>query len=177
MSDTLSYKGYIAKINTSIEDNCLYGKIEFINDLVMFDGETIAELRAEFEKAVDQYLQMCKENNLEPDQPFKGSFNIRIGSDLHKKLSLEAAKDSRSLNELIKDVLSKHVNRPKPTAPMHALLRYHYSQSFESSTVADVRSDIEQLFSALAPSQTGAFSAEAEIKRPPFRMSGAITTH
>ncbi|HBL97182.1 MAG TPA: toxin-antitoxin system HicB family antitoxin, partial [Psychrobacter sp.] len=34
-----SYKGYTGSIEVSTEDLCLFGKIQMIQDLVMYDGE------------------------------------------------------------------------------------------------------------------------------------------
>ena len=41
-----------------------------------------------FEEAVDDYLELCKEEGKEPEKPFKASFNVRTGTDLHRKAAL-----------------------------------------------------------------------------------------
>ena len=61
MKHTLSYKGYSGSAEISIEDNCLHGKIEFINDLVTFEGATPIELQSAFEEAVDRYLALSSQ--------------------------------------------------------------------------------------------------------------------
>jgi len=48
----------------------------------------VASLRASFEAAIDDYLALCEEKGIEPDKPFKGSFNVRIGSQLHRQAAL-----------------------------------------------------------------------------------------
>ncbi len=79
MKDILRYKGFIGSIEISIEDDCLHGKLLFINDLVTYEARTPNQLQAEFESAVEDYLTTCKELGRSPDKPFKGTFNIRVG--------------------------------------------------------------------------------------------------
>ncbi|WP_447044048.1 type II toxin-antitoxin system HicB family antitoxin [Vreelandella sp. H-I2] len=104
-SQVLEYKGYQGAVETSIADGVLHGKILHINDLVTYEGETIAELKAAFEESVDEYLEMCEEEGIEPDKPYKGSLNVRIGSDVHRKLALAAARENITINETIKKIL------------------------------------------------------------------------
>jgi predicted HicB family RNase H-like nuclease len=42
-------------------------------------------------------------------RPFKGSFNVRIGQELHKEAALHAAMDDMSLNEYIKIAIQNQV--------------------------------------------------------------------
>ena len=101
------YKGYLGSCKVSIEDNCLHGKIEFISDLVNYEAQTTEELRKEFELAVDDYLEHCKEVGKAPDKTFKGSFNVRIGCELHQKATKKAENMGKTLNEYIKDIVKK----------------------------------------------------------------------
>ncbi len=73
----------------------------------------VKSLRKAFEEAVDDYLQTCKEQDKEPEHSFKGSFNIRIGSSLHQRISLEAMKKGVTLNKYIADVLEKETRKQK----------------------------------------------------------------
>lgn len=97
----LSYKGYLASIDFSIEDGCLVGKVEHIQDSIIFGADTLPELAEEFHLAVDDYLQTCEELGKEPDKPFKGSFNVRVTSQLHKDAAYEATKCGESLNQYV----------------------------------------------------------------------------
>ncbi len=80
----LQYKNYYGSLEASIEDSCLYGKIEFIEPLVTYEAENIKDAEKEFMNAVDDYLETCKQLGHKPEQTCKGSFNVRIGSDLHR---------------------------------------------------------------------------------------------
>ena len=115
MKNYFEYNGYIGSIEVSVDDNCLYGRIEFINDLVTFQGSTIEELESSFKESVDDYLSTCVAQGKDPDKPFSGSFNVRIGQKLHKEVALAAKKAGTTLNDHIKQVLEKSIsedNRP-----------------------------------------------------------------
>lgn len=104
-SHVLEYKGYQGDIKTSVEDGVLYGQILHINDLVTYEGDTVPQLKAAFEESVDDYLEMCEEEGVEPDKPYKGSLNVRLGADTHRKLAMAAASQGMTTNETIKKVL------------------------------------------------------------------------
>lgn len=98
---TFSYKNYYGTIETDEKNLILHGKILFINDLVTYEADSMPQLKIEFETAVDDYLETCKEIGKQPDKAFSGSFNIRISPELHKKLSLYAVENKISLNESV----------------------------------------------------------------------------
>ena len=108
----LEYKGYFASINVSVEDECVFGKVEFINDSIVFGADTIPELKATFESELDSYLEFCAEVGKTPDKTMKGSFNIRIGEDLHKQALIRAKTDKVSLNDVIKKAVDQYINSP-----------------------------------------------------------------
>ena len=113
MKDMMKYKNYYGSVHYSDGDKVFYGKVEFIRALVSYEGTDITSLRKSFEEAVDDYLQTCKETGKEPEQPFKGSFNVRVGSRLHQHIALEATKRGVTLNKYIVDVLEKETAKRK----------------------------------------------------------------
>lgn len=108
-SDLLEYKGYYGSVQYSKEDECLFGKIEFIDDLVLYEAENTADLKRAFQEAVDDYLERCKKAGQQPNETWKGSLNVRIGAELHKKSALLAKKNGQSLNDFIKDAVQAYV--------------------------------------------------------------------
>ncbi|MDQ6814287.1 MAG: type II toxin-antitoxin system HicB family antitoxin [Bacteroidota bacterium] len=107
MNDILEYKGYIANVNFNAKEELFYGKIVGINDLVSFEGETAKELKQAFYAAVDDYLETCKELGKDPDKTYKGVFNVRIPSDLHRKAAIVAAAKNVTLNDLVKTAIDR----------------------------------------------------------------------
>ena len=59
--NTMTYKGYTARIEYDERDDLFSGRILGIRSIISFHGETVAELRAEFELAIKDYLADCKE--------------------------------------------------------------------------------------------------------------------
>ncbi|MBQ9823127.1 MAG: type II toxin-antitoxin system HicB family antitoxin [Solobacterium sp.] len=106
MKNTLEYKGYVGSLEFSEEDSLLFGKVLGIRSLISYEGESAKELLEDFHQAVDDYLSLCEETGTEPEKPFKGSFNIRISSELHKRLFIEAVSRNMSLNSLVAEKLA-----------------------------------------------------------------------
>ena len=111
MSDILRYKDYCGSVEFSAEDNCLYGKILGINDLVSFEGKTVEDLRSDFEESVDDYLETCANLGKQPEKEYKGTFNVRISPELHKRAAIEAAKEKQSLNWVIGRAVAQYLSR------------------------------------------------------------------
>jgi len=114
MSNMMKYKGYYGSVNFSAEDKVFYGKVEFINSAVLFEGTDIQSLEKDFENAVDDYIKLCKKKGIEPQKPFKGSFNVRTGSELHKRAVLYAQEQNSNLNTVIVEALESYL--PKRAA-------------------------------------------------------------
>jgi predicted HicB family RNase H-like nuclease len=109
MKNTMEYEGYIGSVEYSDEDGIFFGKVQFIRVSISYEGNDAESLRKDFHDGIDDYLAMCKEKNIAPEQPFKGSFNVRVGRNLHRRLAIEAEQRGISLNSLIVERLEHHV--------------------------------------------------------------------
>ncbi|MFN2927332.1 type II toxin-antitoxin system HicB family antitoxin [Lachnospiraceae bacterium YH-ros2228] len=107
MNNTMQYKGFIGSVEFSEEDGIFYGKVMGIRSLVSYEGENAHELVTDFHNAVDNYLKECKENGKKPEVAFKGSFNIRISPELHRKIYLYSVSHQMSINHYIEETLKK----------------------------------------------------------------------
>jgi len=58
---------------------------------------------------VEGYLEDCAELDKTPDIPCKGSFNVRVGHDLHMAASVAASRENISLNDLTRRALSEYI--------------------------------------------------------------------
>jgi predicted HicB family RNase H-like nuclease len=105
----MEYKGCYGSVDASVEDGCLFGKLEFIDPLVNYEGETVQEIEAAFREAVDDYIETCHEKNAEPQKPYRGTFNVRIGRDLHRTAVIAAKQRDINLNELVRRAIEKEV--------------------------------------------------------------------
>ena len=110
-NDLLEYKGYRARVVYDNETKSLWGEVVGITDYIDFQSDSLKTIEKEFRKAVDEYLTFCEEVGKEPEKEYKGSFNIRIGTDLHKQIALQSLKEGKSINEYVKEAVYEKVHR------------------------------------------------------------------
>ena len=111
MSTILEYKSYIGSIEYSDEDEVFFGRLEFIRDLVTYEGADAKSLKASFHEAVDDYLETCEVEGKAADVPLKGSFNVRPGRDLHRRAMIHAKRKGLNLNAVVSDALRNYLDR------------------------------------------------------------------
>jgi predicted HicB family RNase H-like nuclease len=106
----LKYKDYAGSADLDMERGVLRGKILFIGDLVTYEAPTVKKLQQEFEAAVDDYVDTCKQIGKAPQKSFTGVFNVRIEPACHKALAMLAATNGRTLNAIVAEALHGYVN-------------------------------------------------------------------
>lgn len=109
MNNILTYKEFIGSVNYSAPDHCFFGKIEGINDLITFEGTTVDELENAFREMVNLHIEDCQQEGKPVEKSYKGSFNVRISRDLHKKAAQTAITKGITLNQLVKKAISREV--------------------------------------------------------------------
>ena len=105
--NAMSYQGYAARIEYDDEDGIFFGRIVGIEDGVTFHANTVAELRAAFREAVDDYVATCAKIGKAPQKPYSGRVMFRISPDIHAKASRAAELSGKSLNQWAEEVLRK----------------------------------------------------------------------
>ena len=121
MNNMLEYKGYYGTVELSGTDNVLFGKVIGVNSLISYEGDSVQSLRDDFQGAVDEYLEMCAENGIEPEKTYKGSFNVRVSPELHKSLALVSASRGQTLNSAVEEAIRHYVtNGAKKTSARSA---------------------------------------------------------
>lgn len=107
----LKYKGYIGSVEFSEEDSCLFGKVLGMSkDCITYEGETIDELKRDFEGAIDDYIASCKARGVEPRKAFSGTLNIRISPEIHSRIAVLAQEAGTTINSFIKSALENQLN-------------------------------------------------------------------
>ena len=107
--NTLTYKGFTGSVNFSEKDNVFFGKIEGINGLVNFEGESVKELTSAFHEAVDDYLAYCEEEGIQPHKSYSGSLNVRLTPEIHSRVAFLAKQTGVSINAFIKQALERQI--------------------------------------------------------------------
>ena len=114
--DFLEYKGYKGSVEYSKEDNCLFGKVQGMSKaLILYEGQTLDELRKDFEEGIDSYIEGCKADGIEPAKPYSGKLNLRMSSELHSKLAAFVAATGMTINDFINKAIK---NEPKKVAAL-----------------------------------------------------------
>ena len=100
-----------------------------IRGLLSYEGVSGTELEIDFKGVIDEYLEDCKASDILPEKPFKGSFNVRIPSDLHRAAALKAMELNTSLNNFVSESIRRKlimentgatVTRSKPSRAKEA---------------------------------------------------------
>lgn len=128
----MKYRGYNGSVLVSLEDSVMHGKIECINDLITYEAESVGDLEHAFQEAVDDYLETCGELGLQPNRPMSGSFNVRIGKELHKSAYLHSKNCDLSLNEFVKISIEEKLST---NTQMHVHLhieKKHSTRTFDT---------------------------------------------
>lgn len=106
---TMTVDGYQARIEYDAELDLFRGEILGLNGGADFYGKNPKELRAEFKKSLQTFLEVCAEKGIEPRRSFSGKFNLRISPELHERLALVAQAEGKSINLIAQEALLKRV--------------------------------------------------------------------
>ncbi len=104
--NTMTHRGYAARIDYSHEDGCFVGHIAGINDVVGFHGESVEELRDAFVESVDDYLETCEKLDMSPQKPYSGNLMLRIPPEVHAAIATAAEVSGKSINQWATETLA-----------------------------------------------------------------------
>lgn len=107
--NVMTLDGYSAKIEYDPELDLFRGEILGLNGGADFYGKNPKELRAEFKKSLQVFLDVCREKGIEPRRSYSGKFNLRIPPELHERLAIAAQAEGKSINSLAQEALQKCV--------------------------------------------------------------------
>lgn len=63
-----SYKGYEGAYEYDPGADIFHGEVSRLNDVVTFQGRSIAELKQALAESVEDYLRLCREIGKEPEK-------------------------------------------------------------------------------------------------------------
>ncbi|MDY0134475.1 type II toxin-antitoxin system HicB family antitoxin [Halothiobacillus sp.] len=109
--NTMTYKGYTARLDYDDEDKLIVGRILGIRDIVSFHGEAVTELEHAFHEAVDDYLEACAKLGQAPNKPASGKLMLRIPQEVHHAALVAAQASGKSLNQWAAETISKAATR------------------------------------------------------------------
>jgi predicted HicB family RNase H-like nuclease len=97
-------------VEYSLEDECFFGKIVDISDLVTFEGGNISSLKKAFHEAVDDYITDCEKIGKVPLKEYEGSFNVVLPPELHKEAAIAAIRRGISLNDFVAKAITDELS-------------------------------------------------------------------
>lgn len=109
MNKPMEYKGYHAKVEYSDEDKTFVGRVLGVNDVLVFEGDTVQEITEMFHNSIDDYLAVCAEIGKKPEREYKGSFNVRLSPELHKQAFLAAEGNNMTLNQFVVNAVNHYI--------------------------------------------------------------------
>jgi len=105
----MTLEGYNAKIEYDADLDMFRGEILGLSGGADFYGKNPKELRTEFKKSLQVFLDVCREKGIEPRRNYSGKFNLRIPPDLHEKLAIVAQAEGKSINTVAQEALQQRV--------------------------------------------------------------------
>ena len=103
--NTMNHKGYTARIEFDERDNIFVGRVLGLRSIISFHGETVTDLRHEFEVAIEDFLNDCKEQGVKPEKPASGKLMLRVSPEIHGAALVAAQASGHSLNQWATEVL------------------------------------------------------------------------
>lgn len=107
----MKYKGYTADVQYSEADQALIGRVLDINDIIIFEGQSVDEVTSAFHEMVDGYLADCAEDGRDPDKPFSGKLITRMPPDTHRQVFVSAKRDEMSINSWLVEAVEEKLAR------------------------------------------------------------------
>jgi predicted HicB family RNase H-like nuclease len=109
--NTMNVDGHSARIEYDADLDLFRGEIMGLNGGADFYGTNPRELRAEFRKSLQVFLDVCREKGIEPRRNYSGKSNLRIPRDLHERVAIVAEAEGKSINAIAQEALEQRVAR------------------------------------------------------------------
>ncbi len=122
----LSYNGYQGSIE--YEDGQLIIQLLHIDDFITTTCDSASQVEAAFHELVDDYLASCEETGRAPDKPYKGSLNVRMLPELHRRAAMAAASAGVSLNAWIVRACEAAMSASAPSQSVRTNSKYRSAE-------------------------------------------------
>lgn len=95
----LTYKGFVAQLEYDPEADCIVGEVVNAQDVLIFEGKDLEQLKQHFANLIDEYLELCQSQK-QPDSvsPFVGRFTICLSPDDQIRLFRAAEREAVGVN-------------------------------------------------------------------------------
>lgn len=97
----MNYKDYIGEVEYDNENRIFSGIVINTRTVITFQGSSVDELERGFKNSVDDYIEWCKKDGVQPEKPYSGNFRVRFTPQLHQQAVLGAKILGTSLNGFV----------------------------------------------------------------------------
>ena len=103
--NTMMYKGYVGEVEYDDEGKIVSGSVINTKTVITFQGTSVEELNREFQLSVDDYLEWCAKDGVEPEKPYSGKLNVRLKPNTRQRAAVKAKTMGISLNSFIEKAI------------------------------------------------------------------------
>lgn len=107
--NTMTYKGYAARIEFDPDDRIFVGHLAGMRDIVGFHGQSVEDLELAFHQAVDDYVAACRKLGQKPERSASGKMMLRLDPEVHAAALRAAELSGQSLNQWAAQALRRAV--------------------------------------------------------------------
>ena len=111
MMNMMDFDGFRAVIKYDPEIEMFRGEFVGLNGGADFYARDIEGLKKEGAISLKVFLDMCKEDGVEPRKEYSGKFNMRLPAELHAEIVGAASAEGKSLNQWVVDALKETVRQ------------------------------------------------------------------
>lgn len=109
MMNIMEINGYKTMIQYDPAIDQFRGEFIGLNGGADFYATTIEQLKKEGEASLKVFLEICKEEGINPRKEYSGKFNLRVPPELHAEIAAKAAAEGKSLNKCVTDLLDEAI--------------------------------------------------------------------
>ena len=106
MNNVMMIDGHKAVIQYDPETEMLRGEFIGLNGGAAFYADNVADLHQEGMASLQTFLEVCREQGVEPYKHYSGRFNVRVNPQTHAAAAAAAAAENISLNEWVSKTLN-----------------------------------------------------------------------
>jgi predicted HicB family RNase H-like nuclease len=106
----MEYKGYLGVVEFDDKAQLFHGDVINTRDVITFQGTSVEEIQKAFHDSIDDYLEWCEKDGVNPEKPYSGKFNLRLSPELHREVAVTAKKLKISINSFVEKALQDEIN-------------------------------------------------------------------
>ena len=107
MKNLMEIDGYKAVIAYDPQANLFRGEFVDLNGGADFYAANVKSLQREGKLSLKVFLDMCREDKVEPRKSYSGKLMVRLPVEVHAKAAASAASEGKSLNTWLTDVVAQ----------------------------------------------------------------------